>query len=85
MKIETHIRELSQGSVGIVVGYARSYGGYIGKLLTMGLNPGTTFVVICPRSTQGWVEIMLPEKIIKLSKPEAEALCIEEVLDDEGG
>ena len=32
MKIETHIQELSQGSVGIVVGYDRFYGGYIGKL-----------------------------------------------------
>ena len=82
MKIETHIRELSKGSVGIVVGYDRSYGGYIGKLAARGLTPETIFVVISPISAQGYVEIMLSEKIIQLSKPEADALCVEEVLED---
>ena len=82
MKIETHIRELSQGVIGIVVGYDRSYGGYIGKLAAMGLTPGTTFVVISPISTQGCVKIMLREKIIQLSKPEANALCVEEASED---
>ena len=40
------------------------------------------FVVISPISAQGYVEIMLKEKIIQLSKPEANALCVEEVLED---
>ena len=48
MKIRTQIRELERGSIGIIVGYDRAYGGYIGKLVKMGLKPETQFVVLCP-------------------------------------
>ena len=82
MEIETHIRELPLGAVGIVVGYDRSYRGYMGKLLMMGLTPGTEFVVLNTLSQQGIVEIMLETRIIKLSKPEANALCVENVTDN---
>lgn len=78
MEIKTHLRQLSEGSVGNIVGYDCTYGGYIGKLLAMGLTPGTNFVVLETAFSDGSIEIMLPEKIIKLSKPEANALCVEE-------
>lgn len=82
MKIETSIRELSQGTVAIVVGYDRAYGGYIGKLLVKGLTPGTAFIALDASHPAGYSEIILPTKIIKLSKPEANALCVEPVTEN---
>lgn len=83
MRIETSIRELSQGTVGIIVGYDRTYGGYIGKLLTKGLKPGTTFIALNASLPAGFSEIILPAKIVRLSKPEADALCVEPVTGSE--
>jgi ferrous iron transport protein A len=82
MEIETHIRELTTGAVGVVVGYDHSYRGYMGRLLMMGLTPGTKFVVLNTSSQQGIVKIMLETKMIELSKPEANALCVENVTDN---
>jgi ferrous iron transport protein A len=82
MEITISIYELSLGSVGVVVGYSRVYGGYIGKLVSKGLIPGTPFVLLNLALKQGTVQIMLQEKIITLSKPEANALCIEPVTED---
>jgi ferrous iron transport protein A len=82
MEITISIYELSLGSVGVVVGYSRVYGGYIGKLVSKGLIPGTPFVLLNLALEQGTVQIMLQEKIIILSKPEANALCIEPVAED---
>ncbi|MGL5794009.1 MAG: FeoA family protein [Waterburya sp.] len=82
MEITISIYELSLGSVGFVVGYSRVYGGYIGKLVSKGLIPGTPFVLLNLALEQGTVQIMLQEKIITLSKPEANALCIEPVTED---
>lgn len=79
MIIRTEIKELELGSVGIVVGYDRAYGGYTGKLMKMGLTPETEFVVLCTTRPEGAVEILLKKGIIKLSKSEANALCIEEI------
>ena len=79
MMIRTRIRELEEGSVAIIVGYEQAYGGYIGKLIKMGLKPDTQFVVLCTTCEEGAVEILLKEKIIKLSKSEADALCVEEI------
>lgn len=83
MKIRTQIRELEQGSIGIIVGYDRAYGGYVGKLMKMGLKPETQFVVLRPSCEEGAVEILLAERIIKLAKSEANALCVEALVDEE--
>ena len=83
MKITTNISELSLGSVGIVAGYSRAYGGYIGKLISKKLIPGTSFIVLDLNLDRGAVQIMLKEKIITLSKPEVNALCIDTVLEDD--
>ncbi|BAZ46177.1 FeoA family protein [Chondrocystis sp. NIES-4102] len=83
METTISIYELSLGSVAVVVGYSRVYGGYIGKLISKGLTPGTLFVLLNLALDKGTVQIMLEDKIITLSKPEANALCIESVTDDD--
>jgi ferrous iron transport protein A len=84
MSIAINIPELSTGSVGTVVGYSRVYGGYVGKLISQGLIPGTPFVVLSLNLPQGAAQIMLQEKIITLSKPEVNALVVENFLEDDG-
>lgn len=84
MKIEVNIPELSSGAVGTVVGYSHVYGGYVGKLISQGLIPGTPFVVLSLNLPQGAVQIMIQEKIITLSKPEVNALVIETSLETDG-
>jgi ferrous iron transport protein A len=84
MRIAINIPELSTGSVGTVVGYSRVYGGYVGKLISQGLIPGTPFVVLSLNLPQGAVQIMLQDKIITLSKPEVNALVVENCLEDDG-
>lgn len=83
MRIAIDISELSPGSVAVVVGYSRVYGGYVGKLISQGLLPGKDFVVLSPAMPQGAVQIMLQEKIITLSKPEVNALCIETLFEED--
>ena len=83
MRITTSIPELSLGSVAIVAGYSRVYGGYAGKLISKGLIPGTPFILLNLALAQGAVQIMLREKIITLSKPETNALCIETLTEED--
>jgi ferrous iron transport protein A len=83
MSIAINIPELSTGSVGTIVGYSRVYGGYVGKLISQGLIPGTPFVVLSLNLPQGAVKIMLQEKIITLSKPEVNALVVESPTEDD--
>jgi ferrous iron transport protein A len=83
MNIAINIPELSTGSVGTIVGYSRVYGGYVGKLISQGLIPGTPFVVLSLNLPQGAVQIMLQEKIITLSKPEVNALVVETPTEDD--
>ena len=83
MKITIDIFDLSLGSVAAVVGYNRIYGGYIGKLISKGLLPDTPFVVLDLTAAGGGVKVMLSDKIVTLSKPEANALCIEEITRDD--
>lgn len=77
MKLAINILELPVGSAATVVGYSRVYGGYVGKLMSQGLLPGAPFVVLSLPIAQGGVQIMLKDRIVTLSKPEVNALCIE--------
>ena len=83
MEVQTNIKELSLGSVATIVGYAKAYGGYIGKLMSWGLTPGRKFIVLDISSQKGSVAILLSEKVIQLSKPEVDALCVEEIKEEE--
>ena len=76
MRITIGIWELPVGTAGIVAGYHRVYGGYMGKLISKGLLPNTSFVIL-NFALERTVQIMLQDRIITLSKPEANALCID--------
>ena len=78
MQVWTHIRELSLGTVGTIVGYEKAYGGYIGKLIALGLTPGTQFIVLDSSTQKDSVVMLLSDKVVELSKPETNALCVEE-------
>ena len=82
MSLAINIPELTPGSVAIVIGYSRIYGGYVGRLVALGLVPGTPFVVLNLDLDRGAVQIMLREKIVTLSKPEVNALFIEALAED---
>ncbi len=82
MKIAINILEFPIGTAATVVGYSRVYGGYVGKLISQGLLPGTPFVVLSLPIAQGGVQIMLQDKIVTLSKPEVNALCVEAIEED---
>ena len=82
MKIAINILEFPVGTAATVVGYSRVYGGYVGKLISQGLLPGTPFVVLSLSTIQGGVSILLQDKIINLSKPEVNALCVEALEED---
>ncbi|MGH2414191.1 MAG: FeoA family protein [Microcystaceae cyanobacterium] len=79
MKITTHLRDLPVGTKGCVVGYDKAFSGYIGKLLSMGLMPGTEFIVICHAPFDYSEQIEVQGFKLKLRKQEADALCVEEV------
>ena len=83
MRIAINILDLVPGSGAVVVGYSRVYGGYSGKLISKGLLPGTRFVVLSTTMPGGAVQIVLPEKIVTLSKPEVNALCVEEISEED--
>ncbi|MBE9171264.1 ferrous iron transport protein A [Pleurocapsales cyanobacterium LEGE 06147] len=78
----SYLRELPVGTRGRVVGYEKAYQGYKGKLLSMGLTPGTEFIVIRHAPLGDPVEIEVRGFKLSLRKQEADALCVEEV-DDE--
>ena len=83
MNIIANINQLSIGSVGIVAGYSLIYGGYTGKLISKGLTPGISFVLLDANLANGAVQIMLEEKIIILSNPVVNALCIDTLMEDD--
>ncbi|MEM6612251.1 MAG: FeoA family protein [Cyanobacteria bacterium P01_C01_bin.72] len=82
MNLTTYIPELSPGSAATIIGYSRVYGGYIGKLISLGLLPGTSLVILTIDPNLGNVQIMLQERIITLSKPEVNALIVETTEDE---
>ncbi|MBF2019301.1 MAG: ferrous iron transport protein A [Hydrococcus sp. C42_A2020_068] len=78
----TYLRDLPVGTRGRVVGYDKAFRGYIGKLLSMGLAPGTEFTAI-RRSFLGYpLQIEVGGSLLDLCKPEADALCIEAIEDE---
>ena len=76
--VKTYLRELPIGTIGYIVGYDKIFKGYQGKLLSMGLRPGTQFIVIRQASKNWPIILEVNGNLIKLNQPEADALCIEE-------
>lgn len=73
------LRDMAPGTVGRVVGYDKTFSGYKGKLLSMGLTPGTEFLVIRVAPLGDPVEINIRGFYLSLRKQEADALVVEEV------
>jgi ferrous iron transport protein A len=78
-EVRTFLREIPIGKVGKVVGYDQVLRGYKGKLLSMGLTPGTEFTVIRVAPLGDPVEIQVRGFHLSLRKQEADALIVEEV------
>ncbi|MCA1995292.1 MAG: ferrous iron transport protein A [Coleofasciculus sp. S288] len=78
----TYLRDLPIGCRGRVVGYDSRTGGYKGRLLAMGLKPGTEFTVI-RHAPFGDIELEVQGFKLRLRKHEADVLCIEEVNDND--
>jgi ferrous iron transport protein A len=79
--IMTYLRELPVGTRGWIVGYDKAFRGYQGKLLAMGLTPGTTFTVLDRSVLLHCVQIDGQDIPLTLLKQEADALCVEALED----
>lgn len=77
--IRTYLREMPIGTAGKVVGYEKAMRGYKGKLLSMGLTPGTEFTVVRVAPLGDPVEIKVRGFHLSLRKQEADALVVEEM------
>ena len=71
--------EMPIGTVGKVLGYENILRGYKGKLLSMGLTPGTEFTVIRVAPLGDPIEISVRGFHLSLRKQEADALVVAEV------
>jgi ferrous iron transport protein A len=80
-EINTYLRNLPVGCRGRIVGYEQVTGGYKGRLLAMGLTPGTEFTVIRHTPLGDSIEIEVQGSVLSLRKHEADVLCIEELND----
>ena len=74
-----HLQEMPIGTVGKVLGYENILRGYKGKLLSMGLTPGTEFTVIRVAPLGDPIEISVRGFHLSLRKQEADALVVAEV------
>ncbi len=79
----TYLCKLPVGCRGRIVGYELVTGGYKGRLLAMGLTPGTEFTVIHHEPLDDIVEIEVGGFVLSLCKHEADVLCIEEVSEEQ--
>ncbi|HAA32047.1 MAG TPA: ferrous iron transport protein A [Cyanobacteria bacterium UBA8553] len=75
----TYLCNLPVGCRGRIVGYEQVTGGYKGRLLAMGLTPGTEFTVIRHGTLGDPIEIEVQGCKLILQKHEADVLCIEEL------
>lgn len=79
----TYLCNLPVGCRGRIVGYEQVTAGYKGRLLAMGLTPGTEFTVISHGSVGDPIAIEVQGCKLILQKHEADVLCIEEVSHEE--
>ena len=78
----TSLKEMNRGTVACIVGYDRVRGGYQGKLLSMGLAPGTELTLVAVDPLVNSVDVLVGGYPLSLSKPEADALIVEEVTSE---
>ena len=79
MNEKKQLGDLAVGSTGKVIGYEKTARGYKGKLLAMGLTPGTEFTITRHAPLGDPVEILVRGFKLSLRKDEAKTLFVEEV------
>lgn len=79
MNERKQLGDLAVGAIGRVVGYEKTARGYKGKLLAMGLTPGTEFTITRLAPLGDPVEILVRGFKLSLRKDEAKSLFVEEV------
>ncbi len=72
-----HLRELSVGERGRVIGLNRGDRGYRERLLAMGLTPGTEFTVLRLAPLGDPIELSVRGTSVSLRRGEAELLKVE--------
>ncbi len=77
-KISTHLRDMEVGSVVTIVGYDQAYGGYKGKLTSIGLTPNTELILLHLGFPDAPIEVKVGNSRLSLSQQEADALLVEE-------
>lgn len=82
IQISTYLRDMPVRTKVRIVGYDKAFRGYVGKLLSMGLTPGTEFTVLRYAFLNHLVQIEVQGTILSLRKPEMDALCIEQVEEE---
>ena len=80
MSEKRQLRDLAVGCMGRVTGYEKANRGYKGKLLAMGLTPGTEFTVTRHAPLGDPVEILVRGFKLSLRRDEAKALFVEEIV-----
>jgi ferrous iron transport protein A len=79
MNEKKQLGDLAVGSTGKVIGYEKTARAYKGKLLAMGLTPGTEFTVTRYAPLGDPIEILVRGFKLSLRKDEAKTLFVEEV------
>ncbi|MFM9266743.1 FeoA family protein [Tychonema sp. BBK16] len=79
MNEKKQLGDLAVGAIGRVVGYEKTARAYKGKLLAMGLTPGTEFTVTRFAPLGDPIEILVRGFKLSLRKDEAKTLFVEEV------
>ena len=77
--LSTHLWEMPIGTKCRVVGYDKTFSGYQGKLLSMGLSPGTELTVVNHSQSCEQIDIAINGCHLSLGQPEANALCVESI------
>lgn len=79
MNEKKQLGDLAVGAIARVIGYEKTARGYKGKLLAMGLTPGTEFTVTRYAPLGDPVEILVRGFKLSLRKDEAKTVFVEEV------
>lgn len=78
-QVPMRLRDMAIGSVVTIVGYDKAYGGYKGKLTSIGLTPSTRLMLLHLGFPDSPIEIKVGNSRLSLSQQEADALLVEEV------
>lgn len=85
LETKTSLDQMSVGEVGKILSYTEVARGYKGKLLSMGLTPGTQFKVMRVAPLGDPIAIMVRGFHLSLRRQEAAGLLVESLDNPTGG